>query len=113
MPKDWKMAGYQLMVANEVFRGRYRGSFERPEPIPPNEVVAYTIDLHFQNYCFQKRHRIMVQVQSTWFPLIDRNPQTFVPSIFEARAEDFCVATQRVYRSAKYPSHITIPVVVQ
>jgi putative CocE/NonD family hydrolase len=113
MPKDWKMAGYQLMVANEVFRGRYRGSFERPEPIPPNEVVAYTIDLHSQNYCFQKGHRVMVQVQSTWFPLIDRNPQTFVPNIFEARAGDFRKATQRVYRSVKYPSHITVPVVVQ
>jgi len=111
MPKDWKMAGYQLMVANEVFRGRYLGSFERPEPIPQNEVVAYTIDLHSQNYCFQKGHRIMLQVQSTWFPLIDRNPQTFVPNIFEAQAEDFRVATQRVYRSVKFPSHLKVPVV--
>ncbi|HUU39252.1 MAG TPA: CocE/NonD family hydrolase C-terminal non-catalytic domain-containing protein, partial [Candidatus Desulfaltia sp.] len=101
----------QLMVANEVFRGRYLGSFERPEPIPQNEVVAYTIDLHSQNYCFQKGHRIMLQVQSTWFPLIDRNPQTFVPNIFEAQAEDFRVATQRVYRSVKFPSHLKVPVV--
>jgi putative CocE/NonD family hydrolase len=111
MPKDWRLAGYQLMVANEVFRGRYHKSYERPEKIPPNEIVAYTIDLHSQNYCFQQGHRIMVQAQSTWFPLIDRNPQTFVPKIFEARAEDFQVATQRLYRSAKYPSHITVPVV--
>jgi putative CocE/NonD family hydrolase len=111
MPKDWKIAGYQLMVANEIFRGRYRGSFERPKPIPPNEVIAYTIDLHSQNYCFQKGHRIMVQVQSTWFPLIDRNPQNFVPNIFEAEAGDFRLATQRIYRSVKYPSHLTAPVV--
>jgi len=111
LPEDWKMAGYQLMVANEVFRGRYRQSYERPEPTPPNEVKAYSIDLHTQDYCFKKGHRIMVQVQSTWFPLIDRNPQIFVPNIFEARAEDFRVATQRIYRSEKYASHITVPVV--
>jgi hypothetical protein len=111
LPEDWKMAGYQLMVANEVFRGRYRKDFERPESTQPNEVEAYTIDLHTQDYCFKKGHRIMVQVQSTWFPLIDRNPQTFVPNIFEARAEDFRIATQRIYRSGKYASHLTVPVV--
>ena len=107
------MAGYQLMVANEVFRGRYRQSYERPEPTPPNKVKGYTIDLHTQNYCFKKGHRIMVQVQSTLFPLVDRNPQTFVSNIFEAKAEDFRVATQRIYRSAKYASHVTVPVVLK
>jgi putative CocE/NonD family hydrolase len=111
MPEDWRMAGYQLMVANEIFRGRYRRSYERPEPIPPNEVTAYTIDLHTQNYCFKKGHRIMVQVQSTWFPLIDRNPQSFVPNIFEARVEDFRIATQRIYRSSGQASHLSVPVV--
>jgi hypothetical protein len=111
MPQDWKMAGYQLMVANEVFRGRYRKSFEWPEPIPPDEVIACTIDLHSQNYCFKKGHRIMVQVQSTWFPLIDRNPQFFVPNIFAAKAGDFRPATQRIWRSAKHPSHVTVAVV--
>ncbi|MFO7733945.1 MAG: CocE/NonD family hydrolase [Candidatus Aminicenantes bacterium] len=111
MPGAWKLAGYQLMVANDVFRGRYRKSFERPEAIPPNEVVAYAIDLHSQNYRFKKGHRIMVQVQSTWFPLIDRNPQTFVPNIFEAKDEDFRVAVQRVHRSASHPSHLVLPVV--
>jgi hypothetical protein len=111
MAGDPKMSGYQLMVANEVFRGRYRNSFERPEPIPPDEVILYTIDLHSQNYCFQKGHRIMVQVQSTWFPLIDRNPQTFVPNIFEAKQADFRPATQRIWRSAKFSSHVTVPVV--
>jgi putative CocE/NonD family hydrolase len=109
--EDWRMAGYQLMVANEVFRGRYRQSFERPEPTAPNEVKAYIIDLHTQNYCFKKGHRIMVQVQSTLFPLVDRNPQIFVPNIFEAGAEDFRIATQRIYRSAEYASHVTVPVV--
>jgi hypothetical protein len=111
MPQNWKMAGYQLMVANEVFRGRYRKSFDRPEPIPPDEVIACTIDLHSQNYCFKKGHRIMVQVQSTWFPLIDRNPQFFVPNIFAAKAGDFRPATQRIWRSAKHPSHVTVAVV--
>ncbi|MBM3789345.1 MAG: CocE/NonD family hydrolase [Acidobacteria bacterium] len=111
MPENWKMAGYQLMVANEVFRGRYRNSFEKPEPIPANRIVPFTIGLHTQNYRFLKGHRIMVQVQSTWFPVIDRNPQTFVPNIFEARAEDFRAATQRIYRTQEHPSHVTIPVV--
>jgi putative CocE/NonD family hydrolase len=113
MPEDWRMAGYQLMVANEVFRGRYRQSFERPEPIPPNRVQGYTIDLHTQNYCFKKGHRIMVQVQSTWFPLVDRNPQTFVPNIFEAATEDFRIATQRIYRSTKQASYLAVPVVLR
>ena len=112
-PEDWQLAGRQLMVANEVFRGRYRKSFERPEPIPANAVVSYVIDLHTQSYRFKKGHRIMVQVQSSWFPLIDRNPQTYVPNIFEAGAEDFRAATQRVYRSAGYPSHVTVPVVIR
>ncbi|HDT13233.1 MAG TPA: CocE/NonD family hydrolase [Candidatus Aminicenantes bacterium] len=111
MPGAWNLAGYQLMVANEVFRGRYRNGFERPEPIPPNEIVDYTIDLHSQNYRFKKGHRIMVQVQSTWFPLIDRNPQTFVPNIFEAAAGDFKTAVQRIFRSASHPSHLVLPVV--
>lgn len=110
-PKDWKMAGYQLMVSNEVFRGRYRKSFEKPEAVPAGQVVSYTIDLHTQNYRFLKDHRVMVQVQSTWFPLIDRNPQTFVPNIFKADAAAYRRATQRVYRSKQYPSHLTIPVV--
>ena len=110
-PGDWKMAGYQLMVANEVFRGRYRKSFEKPEPLPAGSVVEYAIDLHTQNYRFTKGHRIMVQVQSTWFPLIDRNPQTFMPNIFQARPEDYRSATQRVFRSGTTATHVTLPVV--
>ena len=110
-PQDWKLSGWQLMVANEVFRGRYRKSYEKPEPVPPNRVVPYTIDLHTQDYTFRKGHRIMVQVQSTWFPLIDRNPQTYVPNIFKATSSDYRRAVQTIYHSARYPSHVTVPVV--
>ena len=110
-PEDPKMGGYQLMVANDVFRGRFRNSFEKPEPVKPNEVNQYNIDLHAINHVFKKGHRIMVQVQSTWFPIIDRNPQKYVPNIFEAVESDFQIATQKIYRSAKFASHIQLPVV--
>jgi uncharacterized protein len=112
-PQNWDLAGYQLMVANEVFRGRYRKSFERPEPITPDAVTDFSFSLHTQDYTFRAGHRLMVQVQSTWFPLIDRNPQTWVPNIFEAKAEDFKAQTHRIYRSAAHPSHVTVPVVVR
>lgn len=111
--QDWKMAGYQLMVANEVFRGRYRNSYTKPEPIPANQVELYKIGLHAQSYTFKKGHRMMVQVQSSWFPIIDRNPQTFVPNIFNARPEDFRSATQRIFRDADHPSRVTVSVVKQ
>jgi uncharacterized protein len=109
-PKEPKMAGYEFMVANDVFRGRFRKSFEKPEAIIPNSVEEYTIDLHSLNHVFKKGHKIMVQVQSTWFPIIDRNPQTFVPNIFEAKEADFQVATHKIYRSTAFPSHIELPV---
>jgi len=112
-PENWDLAGFQLMVANEVFRGRYRKSFEKPEPITPGAVLEYSFSLHTQNYTFRKGHRVMVQVQSTWFPLIDRNPQTFVPNIFKAKDADFRPATHRIYRSPRYPSHVSIPVVIR
>ncbi len=98
------------MIVDEIFRGRYLHSFEKPTPIVPNKVNEYVIDLHANNHMFKKRHRVMVQVQSTWFPLYDRNPQKFVNNIFNAKAEDYQVATQRVYESARYPSHVTLPV---
>jgi len=112
-PENWELAGYQLMVSSEVFRGRYRRSFEKPEAIQPGAVLEYTFSLHTQNYTFFKGHRLMVQVQSTWFPIIDRNPQTFVRNILEAKAEDFRAATHRIYRSAQHPSRVAIPVVVR
>ena len=111
--QNWDLAGYQLMVSSEVFRGRYRSAFDKPLAIVPDVVLDYSFSLHAQNYTFRQGHRIMVQVQSTWFPIIDRNPQTFVPSIFEAKAGDFRAATHRIYRSARYPSRVTIPVVLR
>jgi len=111
-PADWGLAGFQLMVSNEVFRGRYRTDFEKPTPIEPNAVLEYTWSLHTQDYTFKKGHRVMVQVQSTWFPIIDRNPQTFVKNIFEAKDSDFKAATHRVYRSPQYPSRVDVPVLV-
>ena len=108
---DPTLAGHQLMVASEVFRGRFRESFEHPTPLVPGQAVAYTIDLHTQNYRFRKGHRIRVQVQSSWFPLIDRNPQTFVPNIFRAEESDFRTAVHRVYRSPEAASFIRLPVV--
>jgi predicted acyl esterase len=104
------MAGYQLMVANEVFRGRFRNSFEKPEPIPASEVVPYQINLHWAHHCFQKGHRIMVQVQSSWFPVIDRNPQKYVENIFQAKASDYQRAEQSIYRTPRWPSHVTLTV---
>jgi uncharacterized protein len=108
---DLQMSGYQFMVANDVFRGRFRESFEKPQAITPNKVEQYTIDLHSLNHVFKKGHRIMVQVQSTWFPIIDRNPQKYVPSIFEATEKDFRAATQKIYHSMQWPSHIELSVI--
>lgn len=109
-PNDERMAGYQLMVAEEIFRGRYRKSWEKPEAITPNKPLEYAVDIRGNDYTFKKGHRIMVQVQSSWFPLYDRNPQTFVPNIFLANETDYKPATQRIYRSAAYPSHISVTV---
>ncbi len=106
-----KLGGFELMVANDVFRSRFRESFEKPKPMIPNQVTPITIDLHTQSYRFQKGHRVMVQVQSTWFPLIDRNPQTWVPNIFEAKAGDFRAQTHRVWRTRAQASRVDIQVV--
>ena len=110
MPDDPSMSGYQFMIANDVFRGRFHQSFEKPQPLKPGEITAFTIDLHTQDYQFKPGHRIMVQVQSTWFPLIDRNPQKYVANIFEAGEDDFTVTTQKVYRTKQYPSHVAVQV---
>ena len=105
------MGGYQFMVSNEVFRARYRDGMERPKPLVAGQTTPVTYSLHTQSYRFRKGHRIMVQVQSTWFPLIDRNPQRFVPNIFEAKDADFVPATVKVFRSARYPSGVVLPIV--
>jgi putative CocE/NonD family hydrolase len=106
---ELKMSGYQLMIANDVFRGRFRNSLEKPEPVKPDEVNKYSIDLHAVNHVFKRGHKIMVQVQSTWFPIIDRNPQKYVPNIFEAKESDFQIATQKIHRSGTNASHIQLP----
>lgn len=108
--KDVKMGGYQLMIANDVLRGRFRRSFEKAEPISPNKFEEYVIDLHSNDHVFLKGHKIMVQVQSTWFPVIDRNPQKFVPNIFKAKDSDYQRATQRISRSKGLASYIELPI---
>lgn len=111
VPEDPPMGGYELMIAADVLRGRFRNGFEKPEPVAPNEPVEYRIDLLSHDHVFRKGHRIMIQVQSTWFPVIDRNPQKFVPNIFEAKESDFQTATQRVFRSSAHPSAVILPVI--
>jgi predicted acyl esterase len=105
------MSGYELPLATDIFRGRYRTSFEHPEAITPNEPLAYVFGLPMVNHTFLSGHRIMVQVQSTLFPLYDRNPQKYVPNIFLARPEDYQKATQRIWHSAGEASFISLPVV--
>jgi hypothetical protein len=109
-PDDSTMAGFQLLVSGEPFRARFRNSFDKPEPLTAGQVEGYSIDLHWSHHCFRKGHRIAVQVSSTWFPLIDRNPQKYVPNIFEAKDDDFQKAKQQVHRSASHPSHLVLQV---
>jgi putative CocE/NonD family hydrolase len=101
-----EMSGRQLMIVDDVFRGRFLRDFEHPQALVPGKVEHYSIDLHSASHVFKQGHRIAVQVQSTWFPLIDRNPQTFSPSIFEATAAQYKAQTHAVFHSAKYPSAI-------
>lgn len=108
-PEKREMGGFQLMVADDVLRGKFREGFETPKPIEPGEVKEYVIDLRTRNHVFRKGHRIMVQVQSSWFPLIDRNPQTFT-DIPKAKAADFRSAEHRIHFSRTHPSRIRISV---
>ncbi len=103
------LGGYQLMVAADIFRGRYRESLEKPKAITPDKPFRYRFGLPTANHVFLPGHRIMVQVQSSWFPLYDRNPQTFVPNIFNAKPEDYRKAVQRVYHAAGQASFIELP----
>ncbi len=109
--KEDKMSGYQLMIAGDVLRGRFRKGFEQPLPVAPNAVNEYVIPLHGSDHTFRRGHKIMVQVQSSWFPVIDRNPQKYVENIFTAQESDFQVATQRVFRSQRFASCVEVPVV--
>jgi putative CocE/NonD family hydrolase len=106
---DRLMSGYELPVAMEVFRGRFRKSFSKPEPLIPDKPEEFVIDLHQINHTFLKGHRLMIQIQSTWFPVIDRNPQKYVPNIFEAKDNDFIKATHKIYCNSKYPSYVELP----
>jgi putative CocE/NonD family hydrolase len=111
VPSQPELGGYELSIAMDIFRGRYRESFERPQAIASNKALPYTFALPTVDHVFKPGHRIMIQVQSTWFPLYDRNPQTFVPNIFFARPADYMKATQRVYHAAGEASYIDLPVV--
>lgn len=108
--KNILMSGYELPVAMEVFRGRFRKSFANPQPLVPNQPEEFVIDLHQINHVFLTGHRIMIQVQSSWFPVIDRNPQKFVKNIFEATESDYIKAEHKIYFSAQYPTHVELPV---
>ncbi|MFN0020692.1 MAG: CocE/NonD family hydrolase [Pirellulaceae bacterium] len=105
-PDAANQPGYQMMLRSEVFRGRYRHSFEKPEPFNPGQPEQVRIELLDVLHRFQKGHRLMVQIQSTWFPLVDRNPQKFVPNIYLAKPEDFIKATHRIHRTAEHPTSI-------
>jgi uncharacterized protein len=107
------MGGYQLAVSMDIFRGRYRESLETAKPIAPDAPLQYRFALPAVNHVFLPGHRIMVQIQSSWFPLYDRNPQTFVPNIFWAKPEDYRKATQRVYHAPDRASFIELPVVAR
>jgi len=98
--------GYQLMVADEIFRARYLRSFEQPEPLKPGAANEFKWSLHGVDHTFLKGHSIMVEVQSSWFPLYDRNPQTFVPNIMTAPKRSYKAETVTIYGSAMYPSHL-------
>jgi len=108
---DEAMGGYQLMIAADIFRGRYRESLETPKALTSNVPLRYRFALPTVNHVFLPGHRIMVQIQSSWFPLYDRNPQTFVPNIFWAKPADYLKATQQIYHAPDYSSFIELPVV--
>ena len=107
--KGVPMGGYQMMVRGDVFRGRFRNSFEKPEPFIPGEVTEVEFTMPDVGHTFKKGHRIMIQVQNSWFPLVDRNPQKFV-NIYECEEEDFQKATHRIYHDANRPSQLKVTV---
>ena len=111
LPSQPELGGYQLAISMDIFRGRYRQSFEHPSAIPANEPQRYRFVMPTANHVFLPGHRIMVQIQSSWFPLYDRNPQTYVPNIFFAKPSDYVKATETVFRSASQASAVWLPVV--
>lgn len=108
--KEIKMGNFQQMVRSEVIRGRFRNSYETPEPFTPNEKTDISLPLQDVLHTFKKGHRVMIQVQSTWFPIVDRNPQKYVPNIWLAEEEDFIKATHTVYHSSPEATRIEVMV---
>ena len=106
-PTEAKLGGYQQLVRGDVFRGKFRNGFEKPDPLEPGKVTKIEFTMPDVCHAFRRGHRVMVQVQSSWFPLVDRNPQTFV-NIPTAKPEDFKKATQRVHRTIKAASSLTV-----
>ncbi len=111
VPGDPQLGGYQLPIAMDIFRGRYRTSLSHPSPLTPNQPLDYKFALPTANHVFLPGHRIMIQIQSSWFPLYDRNPQTYVPRIFFAKPSDFQRATQRIWHTPSHPTFVDMPVV--
>ncbi len=110
-PKAAKMGGYQVLLGIEAMRGRYRNDLSKPEPMVPGKLTPVSFNIWDKFHTFKKGHRIMVHLHSTWFPVFDRNPQTFVENIYRAKPEQYRKATQTVYRSVEAPSHLVLPVV--
>ena len=105
------LRGRQLMIANDIYRARFRSSYETPQAVPSNEVIGYDVDLHAASHVFRKGHRIAVQLQSSWFPLIDRNPQHFVANIMEAKPQEYRAETHEIFQGGRYPSAISVGLV--
>ncbi|MCB2173401.1 glutaryl-7-ACA acylase, partial [archaeon] len=110
VPVNPKLGCFQMMLSADILRGRYREDYAVAKPIESGKVLEYSIPLPHVCHTFQPGHRVMVQVQSSWFPLYDRNPQTFVPNIMYAPPESYVKATQRVWRTTEYPTAIEMPV---
>jgi uncharacterized protein len=110
---DPNMGGFQLMVSADIFRGRYRESLSAPKPLTPDKPLSYRFALPNANHVFLPGHRVMIQIQSSWFPLYDRNPQTFVPNIFFAKPDEYRKAVQRIYHSAQEASFVELPIVTK
>jgi hypothetical protein len=111
VPSQPELGGYELAISMDIFRGRYRESFEHPSAIPAGQPQRYRFVMPTTNHVFLPGHRIMVQIQSSWFPLYDRNPQTYVPNIFFAQPSDYVKATETVFHSGPQPSAVWLPVV--
>ena len=107
-PAGVKLGGYQQLVRGDVMRGKFRTSYEKPEPFAPGEPTAVKFALPDTCHTFRPGHKIMVQVQSSWFPLVDRNPQKYIDNIFQADEKDFIKATQRVFRSKEQPTSLRV-----